>query len=169
MHPREFWNVLVCLLSTHYYTYGMTKIIDQPLGVFFNFFYLQLCSFLFHYFQRSYNNDSCSVTMFAVCFHTCLRLLRQGLMDACSLCCQSDVIFSWSHLSVHHPGHQSPCREHHACGASPSRENQRHEQSLLEARAIKEPLKKKKKKQLKLTLASHVILKRTLSEHLKTL
>lgn len=47
---------------------------------------------------------------------------------------QSHVVFRRSWISVHLAGHQSAGRVHHTCGAEPSWETQRHEQSLLEAR-----------------------------------
>lgn len=46
---------------------------------------------------------------------------------------EGHVVVRGSQLSLHHPGHQPPCRVCHARGAESSGETECHEQSFLEA------------------------------------
>lgn len=68
------------------------------------------------------------------CCFLVLFFLRPEVVAACSGFHQNHV-FRQTHLLVHHPGHQSPRRVHHARPASPARQTQRHEQRFLEAGA----------------------------------
>lgn len=52
---------------------------------------------------------------------------------------QIHVFFRRSWISVHLAGHQPASRVHHTCGAEPSWETQRHEQSLLEVQTWSDP------------------------------
>lgn len=64
-----------------------------------------------------------------------VSLLSWAVVAAHSGCDQNHGVCRWSHAPLHHPGCQPAHRVRHTRGATPTRETQRHEQSLLEVRA----------------------------------